>query len=133
MFDFATLLVSKAFAADAVAPVVAPVVADAAAGMADNPNPLMRFLPLFLIFGVFYVFLIRPQQKKMERQAQLVKGLKRGDKVVTAGGVVGTISKIDGDLFLIVEIAKGVEIKVVKSTVSGMPDDIQTANENKSK
>lgn len=120
MFDFSTLFVSAARAADAVAP-------DAAANTAQlaEPNGLVRFLPLFLIFIVFYVLLIRPQQKKLDEQAALIKNLKKGDKIVTSGGIVGTIAKIEGDKYLMVEIAKDVQIKVVRATVSHLASDTE--------
>lgn len=131
MFDFTTLIISSAMAADAVAPVVAPAV-EAANVAAESGNTLMRFMPLFLIFMVFYFLLIRPQQKKLDQQTQMINALKKGDKVVTAGGIVGVVSKLDGDRFVVVEIAKGVEIKVVKSTISSLADE-KPANENKNK
>lgn len=115
MFDFTNLLAGTAFAADAVAPAV-----DAQSSVSSS---LMQFAPLFLIFGVFYFLLIRPQQKQQERQAAMIKALQKGDKVVTSGGIVGTIAKVDSDNYLIVEIANGVQVKVVRATVSGLVDD----------
>jgi preprotein translocase subunit YajC len=80
----------------------------------------MSFLPLLLIFGVFYVLLIRPQQKKLDEQSKMIKALKRGDRIVTAGGIHGKITKLDGDDNLMVEIADGVQVKVVRNTVSAL-------------
>ena len=80
----------------------------------------MSFLPLLLIFGVFYLLLIRPQQKKMDELARMVKALKRGDRVITAGGVHGKISKVLDDENVMIEIADNVEVKVVRSTITGL-------------
>ena len=118
MFDVSSLLISQALAAEAVAP-VAPVAEQLAS---DAGSSLMRFVPLFLIFAVFYVLLIRPQQKRLEAQDALLKSLKKGDKVVT-GGIIGVVSKVDDDKHVTVEIAKDVQIKVVRSTISGYDAD----------
>ena len=128
MFDLMNLLISQAFAAEAVAPV-------AAAGdvAAESGNTLMRFAPLFLIFIVFYVLLIRPQQKQAEKHAQVMKDIKKGDKVITRAGFVATITKIENELYVMAEIAKGVEVKVVRDTISGLVDENHPANENKNK
>jgi preprotein translocase subunit YajC len=79
---------------------------------------VMQFLPLVLIFVVFYFLLIRPQQKKAKQHRELLSSIKRGDRVVTAGGIIGTVSKVEGDAELVVEIAKGVEVKVIRQTVT---------------
>jgi preprotein translocase subunit YajC len=127
MFDNATLFISKAFAADAVAPAVAPVAGQLPA---DGGSTLMRFAPLCLIFIVFYMLLIRPQQKKLEAQTAMLKALKKGDKVI-AGGIVGVISKIDSDAFVMVEIAKDVQIKALRSSLSMLSDEVKPVSENK--
>lgn len=85
---------------------------------AGDENPLIGLMPLVLIFGVFYFLLIRPQQKRFKEHQQLVAGLKKGDEVTTAGGIVGKITALEGDAHVMVQIASGVEIKVVKSTIS---------------
>lgn len=125
MFDVMSLFVSTAWAADAVAPV-----ADAVPQV-GNDSILMRFMPFFLILAVFYVFVIRPQQKKTETHEAMLGKLKKGDKIITNGGFVGTITKIEGEHYIMLEIAKGVEIKVVKGTVSGPVDEAFPANQNK--
>jgi preprotein translocase subunit YajC len=81
---------------------------------------LMNFLPLVLIFGVFYVLIIRPQQKKIEEQTKMIKSLQRGDRVITSGGIHGKIARIEGDDILIVEIADGVQIKLARTHVQGL-------------
>jgi len=108
MLDFTGLLYGTALAADS-----------APAMQAQQDSSLMRFLPLFLIFGVFYFLLIRPQQKKIDEHAKMIKELKKGDKVITGGGVIGTITRLDDDERVTVEIADGVQVKVVRSTISG--------------
>lgn len=128
MFDITNLLVSNAWAAEVAAPAVE---AAANAGGQDSGSFFMRFLPLLLILGVFYVLIIRPQQKKVEAAEKLVSALKKGDKVITNSGIVGTITKIDGEHYAVVEIAKGVEVKMVKSTISGLVDENVPANQNK--
>lgn len=99
--------------------------------MAGEPSVLMSVLPLLLIFVVFYFLLIRPQQKRLRDHNTLVKSLKRGDKVVTAGGVIGTIHKIDEDV-LVVEIAPEVRIRVIRETISHLVSKTPVANDNKS-
>lgn len=82
----------------------------------EAPGILESLFPIFLIFIVFYFLLIRPQQKKVKQHQQMVEALRRGDKVVTAGGIVGTVTKIEDDMAH-VEIAPNVRIKVMKATI----------------
>ena len=79
-----------------------------------------QFIPLILIFVIFYFFLIRPQQKKVKDHKQMVSSLKRGDEVITAGGLVGKIEKIVGDDKAEVTIADNVTVQVVQSTIQGL-------------
>ena len=75
-----------------------------------------QFIPLILIFVIFYFFLIRPQQKKVEEHKLMVENLKRGDKVITSGGIIGTVERIiDGDKAEI-SITDNVKVEVIKST-----------------
>ncbi|MDB1135526.1 preprotein translocase subunit YajC [Candidatus Anaplasma sp. TIGMIC] len=77
------------------------------------------FIPLVLIFCVFYFLVIRPQQRKLKEHNKLLESLKKGDKVVAAGGIFGSVTKIDSSNgHLNIEIANGVEIKVLRSSVS---------------
>ena len=78
------------------------------------------FLPLILIFGVFYILLIRPQQKKVKQHREMLNNLKRGDKVITSGGIIGTISKVGDNKELIVEITEGVEIKIAPGMIADL-------------
>ena len=108
----------------------APVPPTGAPGGGDI---MMQFLPLILIFVVFYFLLIRPQQKRMRELNDMIKALKKGDKVVTGGGIVGTVTKVDGDNHLFVEIANGVEVKLLRSTVTSLADETKKLPANDGK
>ena len=86
------------------------------AGGAGAGGAFQAFLPLILIFVVFYFLLIRPQQKKMKQHREMLDAIRRGDKVVTGGGIMGTVTKVDSDTEVTVEIAKDVKVKVQRST-----------------
>ena len=75
-----------------------------------------QFIPLILIFVIFYFFLIRPQQKKVKEHKLMVENLKRGDKVITSGGIVGSIERVIDNDKVEVEITENVKVEVVKST-----------------
>ena len=75
-----------------------------------------QFIPLILIFVIFYFFLIRPQQKKVKEHKAMVESLKRGDKVVTSGGITGTVERIIDNDKIEVEIAENVKVEIVRST-----------------
>ena len=79
-----------------------------------------QFIPLILIFVIFYFFLIRPQQKRIKDHKIMVAALKRGDKVVTSGGIVGTVEKILGDDKVDLLIAENVTVQVVQSTIQSL-------------
>ena len=79
-----------------------------------------QFIPLILIFVIFYFFLIRPQQKKIKEHKAIVAGLKRGDEVITSGGIVGMIEKVYDDDKIDVLISDNVTVKVIKSTVQSL-------------
>lgn len=76
------------------------------------------FVPLILIFGIMYFLLIRPQQKKMKEHQAMVAALRRGDQVVTQGGMIGKVVKVRDDGELEVEIADGVKVRVIQSTIA---------------
>jgi len=99
---------------------VAVAYAQAAGGSGAGPNPLVQFLPLILIFAVFYFLLIRPQQKKAKEHQSFLQALKKGDNVVTNGGIHGKITGIT-DKVVTVEIADNVRIKVSRSHILGTP------------
>ena len=75
-----------------------------------------QFIPLILIFVIFYFFLIRPQQKKVKDHKLMVEGLKRGDKVVTTGGIVGTVERIIDNEKVEVQIAENINVEIVRAT-----------------
>ena len=75
-----------------------------------------QFIPLILIFVIFYFFLIRPQQKKVKEHKAMVESLKRGDKVITSGGITVTVERIIDNDKVEVEIAENVKVEIVKST-----------------
>jgi len=75
-----------------------------------------QFIPLILIFVIFYFFLIRPQQKKVKEHKAMVEALKRGDKVITSGGITGTVERIIDNEKVEVEIAENVKVEIVKAT-----------------
>ena len=97
------MLISPAFAQGAGAP---------------SGGGLEMFLPFVLIIVIFYFLLWRPQQKKMKHHRDMLGNLKRGDRIVTGGGIYGRIARVEGDQDLIVEIAPEVRIRVVRGTVS---------------
>ncbi len=95
------------------------ILASTTAGAAPNPqqsDPLTSFLPLIVIFVLFYFMLIRPQTKRAKEQRKMIEGLQKGDEVVTGSGLVGKISKI-GDQYVSLEIADGVISHVQKQSV----------------
>ena len=82
-------------------------------------DPLVSTLvPLVLLFGIFYFLLIRPQQQRVKTHQQMVDSVRRGDTVVTAGGLIGKVAKVKDDGELMVEIADNVQVRVLKSTLT---------------
>ncbi len=79
-----------------------------------------QFIPLILIFVIFYFFLIRPQQKKIKDHKIMVAALKRGDEVITSGGIVGTVERVLGDDKIDLSISENVTVQVVQSTIQGV-------------
>jgi preprotein translocase subunit YajC len=77
-----------------------------------------QFVPLILIFLIMYFLLIRPQQKKVKEHQAMVAALRRGDQVVTQGGIVGKVVKVKDDGELEVEIAEGVKVRVIQNTIA---------------
>tara|TARA_Y100000590_G_scaffold92216_1_gene104205 strand:- start:2901 stop:3185 length:285 start_codon:yes stop_codon:yes gene_type:complete len=85
-----------------------------------------QFIPLILIFVIFYFFLIRPQQKKIKEHKAMVGALKRGDEVVTSGGIVGKVERVLDDDKIDVIISDNVTVQIVKSTISSLVNKQQT-------
>ncbi|WP_434621493.1 preprotein translocase subunit YajC [Tabrizicola sp. M-4] len=90
----------------------------AQAAGAGAGSAFASFIPLILIFAIMYFLLIRPQQKKMKEHKAMVEALRRGDQVVTQGGIVGKVTKVQEDNMVEVEIAEGVKVKVIKGTIA---------------
>ena len=107
---------------------VTPAYAQAAGG-AGGAAGLASFLPLVLIFVIMYFLMIRPQQKRMKEHRAMVEALKKGDEVVTQGGLVGKIIAVR-DSELEVEIAPGVKVRVIRSTVTGLVNRTQPVAAN---
>jgi len=85
-----------------------------------------QFIPLILIFVIFYFFLIRPQQKKVKEHKLMVEGLKRGDKVITTGGIVGTVERIIDNEKIEVNISENVNVEIVRSSgVQGLVNTVE--------
>lgn len=108
----------------AAAPSMVPA-QDAAATPAGSP--LASMLPLVLIFIVFYFLLIKPQQKRFKEHQQLLGALKKGDQVVTSGGLVGKIVEADKDGLTTIEIAPGVNVQVTKISVASLASSVKPA------
>ncbi|HTH96881.1 MAG TPA: preprotein translocase subunit YajC [Stellaceae bacterium] len=89
-----------------------------ASSASDPQMQLLQFLPLVLIFIVFYFFMIRPQSQKAKALKAAQSGLRRGDRVITAGGIIGTISRVVTDDEIEVQIAENVRVRVVRSTIN---------------
>lgn len=87
---------------------------------------LVQLFPLVLIFVVFYFLLIRPQQAKVRAQREMLSGVKRGDRVVTGGGIIGLVTKVISDNEVQVELAEGVRVRIIKQTIT----DILTRGES---
>ncbi|GAB6040321.1 preprotein translocase subunit YajC [Endothiovibrio diazotrophicus] len=92
---------------------------EAAAGAAAQPGALETFLPLIVLFVIFYFMLIRPQSKRAKEHKAMVEALAKGDEVVTSGGLLGKVTKVSED-FLTVEVAEGTEVKVQRQMVASV-------------
>lgn len=83
-----------------------------------------------LIIGIFYLLVFRPQQQKMKAHQKMVEGLTRGDRVVTAGGLIGKVSKVKEDNEILVELAEGVKVNVVQSTIAEVRSKTEPAKDD---
>ena len=81
---------------------------------------IAQFIPLILIFVIFYFFLIRPQQKRVKDHKAMVESLKRGDEIITSGGIIGTIDKVMEDDRIEVLIGDNVKVQIIKSTITSL-------------
>ena len=105
------------------------VILSAAAGGAGGSAFFVQLFPLLLIFVVFYMFLIRPQQKRAKEHEAKINAVQKNDEVVTAGGLMGKVTKV-ADEYVEVEIAPNVRVKAVKSTIANVqPRNAKAAND----
>ena len=79
-----------------------------------------QFIPLILIFVIFYFFLIRPQQKRVKEHRAMVNGLKRGDEVITSGGIIGTVDRVMEDDRIEVIIGENTKVQIIRSTITSL-------------
>ncbi len=98
---------------------VSPAYAQAAAAPGGGSG-LEAMLPLILILGVFYFLMVRPQQKKHREKEAMLGAIRRGDRIVTGGGIIGTVTKVVNDKELAVEISDGVKVRVQRALVSAV-------------
>lgn len=110
---------------------ISPAFAQAAGGGAGSQDLLMQFLPLVLIFAVMYFLLIRPQQRKMKEHRNMLGALKRGDQVVTAGGVIGKVTKVKEEDEVELEVGENTRVRVVKSTIANVLSKTEPAKDDK--
>ena len=97
-----------------------------AAGSAGGQGLLVQLLPLILIFVVFYFLLIRPQQKRVKQHKEMVNSLKIGSSVVTSGGIVAKVIKLNDELFITVNISNNVDVKIKRDTIVELLDGNST-------
>ena len=81
---------------------------------------ISQFIPLILIFIIFYFFLIRPQQKRVKDHKSMVEGLKRGDEVITSGGIIGTVERVMEDDRIEVLIGESTKVQIIRSTITSL-------------
>ena len=94
----------------------------------DGGSAFAQFLPLILIFLIMYFLLIRPQQKKLKEHQAMVAALRRGDQVVTQGGLIGKVTKVKDDSEVEVELAEGVKVRVVRNTIASVVSKTEPAS-----
>ena len=99
---------------------ITPAFAQAAGAAGDTNSMLMSLLPFALIFVIMYFLILRPQQKKVKDHAELVKNIRRGDTVVTSGGLVGKVTKVVDDDQIEFEISDGVRVRQMRQMISGV-------------
>ena len=99
---------------------ISPAWAQAAAGGSGFSDMLPNIMMMGAIFAVFYFLLIRPQQRKAKEHKEMLGKLRRGDRVVTGGGIIATVAKVVDENEVVVEIAEGVRTRIVRSTITGV-------------
>ena len=101
---------------------ISEALANSAPQAVQQPSPVAGFIPIIIIFIIFYFLLIRPQQKKIKIHNEMINAVKKGDVVVTSGGTIGKVEKITEDDILHIKIADNVVIQVIKSTLTNVLD-----------
>jgi len=86
----------------------------------SESNPVMAFMPLILMVGIFYFLLIRPQQKKEKQRLEMIRSLKKGDRIVTSGGILGTVLGVKEDVVVIKVGDEDTKLEILKSAVSNI-------------
>jgi preprotein translocase subunit YajC len=109
---------------------ISPAYAQAAGGGAGGFDPVF-ILMMVAMFAVFWFLVIRPQQKKAKQHQEMLKALKRGDQVVTNGGLIGRVARIEGDGVLVLEVAPNVKVKVKHSMIADINQRSETRDEDK--
>jgi preprotein translocase subunit YajC len=105
---------------------ITPAYAQSAGG--GSADALLQMVPIALMFAIFYMLLIRPQQQKAKQHQETVSKLKKGDNIVLGGGILGTVNRVrEGDPEIDVEIAKGTIVKVIRSSISGVVSKTESA------
>ena len=94
----------------------------------DPKNPLIQFLPFLVIFGIFYLLLIMPMRKRQKKHQELLSKLTKGDRVITNGGIFGTVVEVDADVLTLRIGDPKVDIKVARSAVAGLAKDAATVD-----
>jgi len=112
--------------------IVSPAFAQSAAAPAPF-DPFGFFMPLLLVIAVFYFLVIRPQQKKAKEHATSLASIRRGDTIVTGGGLIGKVAKVVDDAELLVDLGKDNQVRVIRSTVSSVLSKPNPAEDKKSK
>lgn len=109
---------------------ITPAFAQDAAGAAGGAASIMTsgLVPMVLIVGIMYFLMIRPQQKKLKEHKAMVEALRRGDQVVTQGGILGKVTKVQDDGVIEVEIADGVKVKVLRATITQVVSKTEPAS-----
>jgi len=105
--------------------VITPAFAQTAAGAAGGVDMVVQLVPFILIFIIMYFLIIRPQQKKAKEHREMIKNVRRGDQIVTSGGLIGKVTKVSDENELELEIADGVRVRVAR----GMIADVRSKGE----
>ncbi len=108
-----------------------PQIAAAAAPAPQAGNPMAFLFSMVIIFGIFYLLIIRPQQKKQNELKRQLEGVKKGDKIVTSGGIIGTVAAIKDENTVVVKISDNVRVDVVRGYISGILNSESAPEEKK--